>query len=107
MDPSQLLAFFERATGSSLDLTKESLEKIVQNVDEDGDGLVRFSPRGDRSPEMYPIDVEEYGVHWSIKKPVWRETARQPVQRDGIVHSSEIEEIVCVCHYCRRSRLVR
>lgn len=41
MDPPQLLAFFERATNSSLHLTKESLEKVVKNVDEDGDGLVR------------------------------------------------------------------
>lgn len=41
MGPPQLLAFFERATNSSLRLTKESLETIVNNVDEDGDGLVR------------------------------------------------------------------
>lgn len=47
MDPPQLLAFFERATDSSLHLTKESLEKIVKNVDEDGDGLVR-TMGGDR-----------------------------------------------------------
>lgn len=40
MDPSQLVAFFERATNSSLRFTEESLEKIVQMVDEDGDGLV-------------------------------------------------------------------
>eukprot|EP00752_Nemacystus_decipiens_P003651 g3365.t1 len=43
MDPSQLQAFFERATDSSLHLTKESLEKIVKNVDEDGDGLLSLS----------------------------------------------------------------
>lgn len=41
MDPLQLQAFFERATNASLRLSKETLEKIVMNVDEDGDGLVR------------------------------------------------------------------
>ncbi len=41
MDPAQLLAFFERASNATLRINKESLEKIVQNVDEDGDGLVR------------------------------------------------------------------
>ncbi|CAN0071598.1 unnamed protein product, partial [Scytosiphon promiscuus] len=43
MDPSQLQSFFERATNCSLRLTKESLEKIVTNVDEDGDGLLSLS----------------------------------------------------------------
>lgn len=42
MDPTQLLAFFERATNANLRISKESLEKIVQAVDEDGDGLVRI-----------------------------------------------------------------
>lgn len=77
MDPSQLLAFFERATGSSLDVTKESLEKIIQNVDEDGDGLVRFSPRSGRSPEMYPIDVEDYVVHVERPETFLERKARQ------------------------------
>ena len=55
MDPLQLLAFFKRATNSSLRLTKESLEKIVQNVDEDGD-VIDFSDE----PDMYlEIDVED------------------------------------------------
>ncbi|CAN0051141.1 unnamed protein product [Pylaiella littoralis] len=43
MDPSQLVAFFERATNSSLRFTEESLEKIVQMADEDGDGLLSLS----------------------------------------------------------------
>lgn len=51
MDPSQLQTFFERATNSSLRLTKESLEKIVNDVDGDGDGLVSVASNPYCTPE--------------------------------------------------------
>lgn len=70
MDPPQLLAFFARATNASLHLTKESLEKVVKNVDEDGDGLVRkigLTQRGQKTRRLHVLLVAGPSIDYLVK----------------------------------------